>query len=103
MEEGLFSQWLMLTLQLTHLNFAGLLTPAICTFEINEAVRRKKYIFLFQAAAFSICASSSVVTLFHNDSVNIQTATRLLFSYSEKKTLNHNLDYLDICTITKYF
>jgi len=67
------------TLQLTHLNFAGLLTSAICTFERNTAVGSEKFIFLFQSAAFDICASSSVVTLFHNDSVNIQTATRLLF------------------------
>lgn len=79
----LLSQQRALTSGLTPLEWAGWLTSASRTFETNRAAGREKFVFLFRAAAFGICASSSVVTQFHNDSVSIQTATRL--QYLRKK------------------
>lgn len=72
---------------------------------------REKFIFLFQTAAFSVCPSSSAGTQLRNDSVSIQTATRLttfFLLWTLRKTnktptattktqiLNRSSDYLDI-------
>lgn len=76
----------------------------------------EKFIFLFQTAAYSVCASSSAGTLLHHDSVSILTPTTLTTFFllwtlrttnkipnkqpspQQTQNPNWNLDYLDICS-----